>query len=416
MTEDDREDKRALPLVVFTVLLIIGVTAASFALLDGEDTVDDADAVLLEPVGHVQEDDFFGDLDRAMAEDSEHPLTEITERVSTLDSLTDGTATTAASLSGLQVTGTEPGLYAGNRREGVCDLEELSNLLADTEDPENAAKAGAWANVLGLESADDIPEYLDGLTAVRLRVDTRVTNHTFNNGEATPFHSVLQAGTGVLVDDTGVPRVKCNCGNPLSEPAPLEGDVPESHALDIDRMAANPDLAWDRLDPELVATVTPGDEPLETLLIANIDTEDLLERPKGTNGGRDIGSGDLEATLRWESSADLDLSVADPNGASISAESPNPENSRGELDQDSNRQCQENMNGSETITWPDGDAPPGEYTVTVSGHAVGSPYEADCGGDSAEYTLTIKTFGEDDIVHSGNIADGKSDDYPVTLE
>ena len=31
---------------------------------------------------------------------------------------------------------------------------------------------------------------------------------------------VLQAGTAVMVDDRGVPRAKCSCGNPLREPIP----------------------------------------------------------------------------------------------------------------------------------------------------------------------------------------------------
>ena len=52
----------------------------------------------------------------------------------------------------------------------------------------------------------DIESYVAGLTAVRLRWDTRVTNHGFSDGEATAFQSLLQAGTAVLVDDTGVPR------------------------------------------------------------------------------------------------------------------------------------------------------------------------------------------------------------------
>ena len=31
-------------------------------------------------------------------------------------------------------------------------------------------------------------------------------------------HSLGQAGTAVLVDNHGIPRVKCGCGNPLTEP------------------------------------------------------------------------------------------------------------------------------------------------------------------------------------------------------
>jgi hypothetical protein len=40
---------------------------------------------------------------------------------------------------------------------------------------------------------------------VILQRDTRVTNHGFRNGRATPTQSILQAGTAVLVDEYGVP-------------------------------------------------------------------------------------------------------------------------------------------------------------------------------------------------------------------
>src|SRR5699024_6987030 len=38
----------------------------------------------------------------------------------------------------------------------------------------------------------------------------------YRDGRAVPFQSVLQAGTAVLIDAYGVPRVQCGCGNPLA--------------------------------------------------------------------------------------------------------------------------------------------------------------------------------------------------------
>ena len=58
------------------------------------------------------------------------------------------------------------------------------------------------------------PGYLRGLTSVVLRADTQVTNHGFRDARVTGFQSVLQAGTAVLVDNRGVPRVRCACGSP----------------------------------------------------------------------------------------------------------------------------------------------------------------------------------------------------------
>jgi hypothetical protein len=45
-----------------------------------------------------------------------------------------------------------------------------------------------------------------------------VTNHSFVDGRAVAFQSILQAGTAVLVDQDGVPVARCRCGNPLLKP------------------------------------------------------------------------------------------------------------------------------------------------------------------------------------------------------
>lgn len=84
------------------------------------------------------------------------------------------------------------------------------------------AKAKAFAQGASIETAK-IPEFLRGLTPVVLRADTRVTNHAFRDGRAVGFQSVLQAGTAVLVDDHGMPRVRCGGGNPLLAPRAAKG-------------------------------------------------------------------------------------------------------------------------------------------------------------------------------------------------
>ncbi len=110
------------------------------------------------------------------------------------------------------VSGGAPGLYGGTRNLTSCDTGLLINYLAQNPD-----KGAAWAGVLGITPMQ-IPEYVGQLTPVLLRADTRVTNHGFANGKAYPLQSVLQAGTAVLVDKGGAPRVRCECGNPLLEP------------------------------------------------------------------------------------------------------------------------------------------------------------------------------------------------------
>ncbi|WP_434316917.1 DUF6777 domain-containing protein [Leifsonia sp. P73] len=111
--------------------------------------------------------------------------------------------------------GTTPGLYGGSGDAQVCDPQRLVAFLAGAH-----AKAAAWARVLGI-APTKIAAYVSGLTPVILGSDTLVQNHGYRSGAATSFPAILQAGTAVLVDATGTPRVKCNCGNPLTEPQPL---------------------------------------------------------------------------------------------------------------------------------------------------------------------------------------------------
>ncbi|WP_284581042.1 DUF6777 domain-containing protein [Streptomyces sp. 2P-4] len=123
-----------------------------------------------------------------------------------------GTVTTRS------LTGASPGLYGGTRDTASCDIEKQVRTLSA-----EPAKNAAFAEALGIRPAE-VPGFLRSLTAVTLRVDTRVTNHGYEDGRPTPYQAVLQAGTAVLVDDHGVPRVRCACGNPLDQPVALKPD------------------------------------------------------------------------------------------------------------------------------------------------------------------------------------------------
>lgn len=105
--------------------------------------------------------------------------------------------------------------YGGSGDDTVCDREALVTFLQAQPD-----RAAAWAGVLGV-STTDIATYVRALTPTVLLYDTRVTNHGFAGGAATPRQSVLQAGTAVLVDATGNPVVRCRCGNPLRPALPV---------------------------------------------------------------------------------------------------------------------------------------------------------------------------------------------------
>jgi hypothetical protein len=386
------------------------------------------------------------DGDGGNGDPAETPV-DIAQRIAILEPFGGATRATGATLSGLQAPGTEPGLYSAKLRTPTCDVEALGEFL---DDEANAATVDAWSGILDIQAdaperseddagedsngADDadaadgadepdetdetaeptIAEYIDGLTPVRLRLDTRVTSHGFADGQTTRFQSILQSGTPVLVDNTGVPRVACNSGNPLSEPDPL-GDLEEEHAFELEAIADDPEAAWLGLDPEVVVTVVPGPETVDEFTLVNIDDGGLLERPVGTNGSRDFGERDFEATLTWDSPADLDVEAVEPNGTKISPENPAPASSKGELDGDANHRCEGPATGEETISWPDGDAPSGDYQIIVRGFAVGDGYAHDCGGNTASYTLTIKLFGQDDQVHEGSLGDGDTDEYSAAV-
>ncbi|MFJ7966204.1 DUF6777 domain-containing protein [Streptomyces sp. NPDC096324] len=166
------------------------------------------------------------------------------------------------------VSGATPGLYGGTRNAGSCDVEKQIRYLA--ADP---ARARAFAELSGV-SPGSVPGYLRQLTPVVLRADTGVTDHGFAAGRATGYQAVLQAGTAVLVDDRGVPRVRCACGNPLGRPTALD---------------ENPDTRgtpWSGYRPARVVTVTPAPDAITAITIVDDGDDTWIERPVGHDGHR----------------------------------------------------------------------------------------------------------------------------------
>jgi hypothetical protein len=161
------------------------------------------------------------------------------------------------------VSGSMPGLYGGTQRVGSCDVDRQIDYLTSDQ-----AKARAFAGVEGIAPAS-VPDYLRGLAPVVLRVDTRVTNHGFRGGRATGFQSVLQAGTAVLVDNRGVPRVRCACGNPLKPAVATQGSP---------HINGRP---WSGYRPAQVIVVTPAPQVITNITIINIVDNTWIERHVG---------------------------------------------------------------------------------------------------------------------------------------
>ena len=175
--------------------------------------------IVLEPVSVEIPDVFMADMALDQRPGVDVALPPLPTAAPTTDTTpadtTPADTTPAPAVELASVAGSVPGLYGGTRDMVACDQPAMISFLEANPD-----KAVAWAGVHGIDPAD-IRSYIEGLTPVVLTRDTRVTNHGFVDGRAYPHQSILQAGHAVLVDEFGVPRAKCSCGNPLAPPLPL---------------------------------------------------------------------------------------------------------------------------------------------------------------------------------------------------
>ncbi|MDV9173571.1 DUF6777 domain-containing protein [Streptomyces sp. W16] len=166
------------------------------------------------------------------------------------------------------VDGGAPGLYGGTQNVASCDVEKQIKALRA-----NPAKNKAFASVVGVQPAG-VPAYLRSLTPVQLRMDTRVTNHGYRDGVATSYQAVLQAGTAVLVDSHGVPRVRCACGNPLSPPVAQQTTPKRTGDT------------WSSYRPQNVVVVTPAPQVINIFVIYDPHNGHWFGRHHGDTGGR----------------------------------------------------------------------------------------------------------------------------------
>ncbi len=313
---------------------------------DVDPTMLSAGQVLLEPVNQPTLDPFTDD---ARLEDEEQPTVTLPDLpVETVAPDPAGTSPGQTPAPG-RVQGAQPGLYGGTRNNRVCDKQSMIAYLEL-----NPEKASAWAQVQGI-AVTDIRAYISALTPVTLTRDTMVTNHGFRNGQPYAHPSVLQAGTAVLIDEYGIPRAKCSCGNPLLPPPDL---------------VTPPDFVgpeWPGFEPTVIIIVVPAPSPiLGGITIIDLGTGELIVRPVGADVDTpDLATGAVRVTLTWGDTADLDLAVQDPSGVEINYDVRSSA-SGGELDVDANSGCESAVTSpAENIVWPD-TAPAGQYVVQVS--------------------------------------------------
>lgn len=256
-------------IIVLLVLLVVVLGAFLFYVANDSDeqtsiTTEAPEEIFLEPIAEVGPDPF-------------------TESVATagLPAVTPE-STTGTEEGVATVSGATEGLYGGTLDQASCDRERMVEFLLS-----NPEKAAAWAEVQGI-SVDGIEAFTAELTPVQLTRDTRVTNHGYRNGRPTARQSVLQAGTAVLVDRYGVPRVRCACGNPLLEP--------------VRAAAAYRGASWAGWNPNRTVTVTVSVEVTEFVLV-NVATGGQIVRPAGTSGGSDTDPGTTTTTTTTTTAA-----------------------------------------------------------------------------------------------------------------
>ncbi|MCX4689848.1 hypothetical protein OG401_37115 [Kitasatospora purpeofusca] len=170
-------------------------------------------------------------------------------------------ATATASTGLHNVEGTSAGVYGGTMNKPSCDVERLISITSTGD------TGRAWASAQGIEQSA-VPGYLRSLTSAYLRVDTRVTNHSYQGGAAVAYQSVLQAGTAVLVDAQGVPRVRCGCGNPLKAPT-LVSDA---------KYVGKP---WTGFQPSTLVIVVAAPRPVTEIVLVDIVTGGWFARLTG---------------------------------------------------------------------------------------------------------------------------------------
>jgi hypothetical protein len=263
---------KAALIAAIVVVLALVVGGVAFLVASGGDE-EASGEIFLEPANSVGDDPFSTDVE---TEDIDVVSMDVPKASSSgADESDDETVAITSE------PGNEPGLYGGTQNSSRCDPQQLTDFLESHRD-----KARAWVDALNADSTlrwsggssieiGDIGDYVDELTPITLISDTRVTNHGFKNGKATPREAVLEKGTAVLVDAYGVPRVKCKCGNPLTKPTPAKAK-PKYTGTD-----------WPDFSPASITVVTVVEVQIDVYVLRDYETGDLFQRPVGTTGDED---------------------------------------------------------------------------------------------------------------------------------
>lgn len=223
------------------------------------------------------------------------------------------TASTARPATVLVVyPGDTPALYGGSKSKVIADKEGELTFLE-----QNPKKAAAFCEALNSDptlrwsggntvTPDQLRAYFAELTPMMLTRDIRVTNYGYKNGHPTPRQSVLQAGQLVLVDRHGVPRKRCECGNPLTPPKPSRKPP----------IYTGPQ--WPGFDPTTIIVIQQTTIIINSFTVIDIHTGETYVRPAGSEGGSDgttLGGSTETTTTTISPSSDTTMTSTPPTTA-----------------------------------------------------------------------------------------------------
>lgn len=154
-------------------------------------------------------------------------------------------------------------------------------------------------------------------------------------------------------------------------------------------VAENDDIAPDNRD-SAIATELPMTGNYLVIVTSFVPEERGAYTLQATTA---LGTGDLQATLQWDSAHDLDLAVMNPAGEVVSFSNPAGE-SGGRLDLDANALCSSLTDTPvENIFWPVDQALQGDYVVAVNLYS-----RCDDSTEPIPFTLTLTVQGETEVL------------------
>ena len=115
-----------------------------------------------------------------------------------------------------------------------------------------------------------------------------------------------------------------------------------------------------------------------------------------------VGTGEVQVSVSWDGDSDVDLHVVDPNSEEIYWDQLTS-SSGGQLDLDSNADCELDHKRNENITWSK--APAGEYIVRLD-------YYKNCDIEKTNYVVTVRVNGQPTKTFSGTFT-GSGDEGDV---